>query len=339
MKLYITEATSGYPNPGDYWKSEEQAAKWYGNHGYVESDVRTDLLDMGYDDEEDERFIQTVMDLTSKYYKPPASTTKRKKLKTFKDIVNFAKENKANINVYLDRFDDWEKYGGDFGYSEFFKMIARFDKGNLKIFLNVPEESLMDAQIDTDDLRDGICTMIATDPELQKLFVKAINSKVSRSVKKARKILGDYLREEGIDPTDPRVVDKFNKEVYYYHKEIAKLKPNEVEAWVEKKIPWLVSNCKELINQENKNESMNHKKKKYVKEDLYHDAQKAVYDFFMKKQWDLNIPEVANYADAVAEQLELDPEFANGTYTMRDWYKDTYWSYPEEIEWLDSTAY
>lgn len=86
-------------------------------------------------------------------------------------------------------------------------------------------------------------------------------------------------------------------------------------------------------------ESVKHSKKKYVKEDLYHDAQKAVYDFFMKKQWDLNNPEVANYADAVAEQLELDPEFANGTYTMRDWYKDTYWSYPEEIEWLDSTAY
>ena len=85
------------------------------------------------------------------------------------------------------------------------------------------------------------------------------------------------------------------------------------------------------------------RRNKYFKEDLendiYHNAQKAVYDFFMKKQWDLNNPEVANYADAVAELLERDPEFANGTYTMRDWYKDTYWNYPEEIEWLDSTAY
>lgn len=89
-------------------------------------------------------------------------------------------------------------------------------------------------------------------------------------------------------------------------------------------------------------ESINYRNK-YFKEDLesgiYHDAQKAVYDFFMKKQWDLNNPEVANYVEAVAEQLELDPEFATGEYTMRDWYKDTYWSYPEEIEWLDSTAY
>ena len=337
MKLNITEA--GYPKIGQYWKSEEQAAKWYGEHGYPESDVRTDLLDMGYDDGEDERFIQTVMDLSSKYYKPPKPTTKRKKLKTFRDIVNFAKEKQENINVYLKHDFDWKKYGGDFGYSEFFNMIAELDKGNLKIFLNVPEESIMDAQVDDYDRKHGICTISVSSPELQKLFVKAINSKVSHSVKKARKLLGDYLRENGIDPTDQRVVDKFNDEVYSYHKEIAKLKPNEVEAWVEEERPWLVRNCKELINQENKNESINHTKKKYFKEDLYHDAQKTVYDFFMKKQWDLNIPEVVNYADAVAEQLELDPEFANGTYTMRDWYKDTYWSYPEEIEWLDSTAY
>ena len=86
-------------------------------------------------------------------------------------------------------------------------------------------------------------------------------------------------------------------------------------------------------------ESVKNTKKKYVKEDLYNDAQKAVYDFFMKKQWDLNNPEVANYADAVAEQLELDPEFATGEYTMRDWYRDTQIGYPEDIEWLDSTAY
>jgi hypothetical protein len=336
MKLYITEA--GYPEIGDYWKSEEQAAKWYGEHGYPESDVRTDLLDMGYDDEEDEEFIQTVMDLTPKYYK--STKTKSKKPKTFRDLVNLSKKKQMNgMNVYLERDFDWKKYGGDFGYSEFFNKVANLNNGDVKIFLNVAEESLMDAQVVDYDPRDGICSISATDPELQKLFVKAINSKVSRSVKKARKLLGDYLRKEGIDPTDPRIVDEFNDEVYYYYSEITKLKPNEVGVWVEKRRPGLVPKCNELINQENKNESINYTKKKYVKEDLYHDAQKEVYDFFMKKQWDLNIPEVANYADAVAEQLELDPEFANGTYTMRDWYKDTYWSYPEEIEWLNSTAY
>lgn len=85
--------------------------------------------------------------------------------------------------------------------------------------------------------------------------------------------------------------------------------------------------------------SSKNKKRKVVKEDLYHDAQKEVYDFFRKKQWDLNIPEVANYAEGVVELLELDPEFADGTYTMRDWYKDTQINYPEDIEWLDSTAY
>jgi hypothetical protein len=46
-----------------------------------------------------------------------------------------------------------------------------------------------------------------------------------------------------------------------------------------------------------------------------------------------------NYAEAVAEQLNRDPEWVDGNYTMRDWYKDTYRNYPEEIEWLDSTAY
>ena len=81
--------------------------------------------------------------------------------------------------------------------------------------------------------------------------------------------------------------------------------------------------------------------KNYFKEDtdLYHNARKAVYDFFSKKCWDTNIPEVANYAEGVIELLELDPEFAIGEYTMRDWYKDTQIDYPEEIEWLDSTAY
>lgn len=83
------------------------------------------------------------------------------------------------------------------------------------------------------------------------------------------------------------------------------------------------------------------RKKNYFKEDsdLYHNARKAVYDFFSKKCWDTNIPEVANYAEGVIELLELDPEFATGEYTMRDWYKDTQIGYPEDIEWLDSTAY
>ena len=85
------------------------------------------------------------------------------------------------------------------------------------------------------------------------------------------------------------------------------------------------------------------RRNKYFKEDLeddtYHMAQRAVYDFFSKKQWDLNIPEVANYADGVAELLTYDPEFSSGEYTMRDWYKGTQLNYPEEIEWLDSTIY
>lgn len=83
------------------------------------------------------------------------------------------------------------------------------------------------------------------------------------------------------------------------------------------------------------------RKKNYFKEDtdLYHNARKAVYDFFSKKCWDTNIPEVANYAEGVIELLELDPEFATGEYTMKDWYKGTQINYPEDIEWLDSTAY
>lgn len=332
MKLYITEA--GYPEIGQHWKSEEQAAKWYGEHGYPESDVRTDLLDMGYDDGEDERFIQAVMGLTPEYYK--SNKPKPEKPKTFRDVINLSKEKQIEeISVTFDHDFDVEKYGGDFDGLELNNyQVAEINNGNVEMLLDIPEELLMDAKVTS--YTNRMCFLSPTE-KLRKIIVKMINSKVSRSVKKARKLLADYLRKNGIDPTDPRIADdvvSFNARAYY--EIINKLKPDELEA----RYACLIPICKKIIKKsKNKNESINYKKKKYVKEDLYQDAQKAVYDFFMKKQWDLNIPEVANYADAVAEQLELDPEFADGTYTMRDWYKDTYWNYPEEIEWLDSTAY
>ena len=99
-----------------------------------------------------------------------------------------------------------------------------------------------------------------------------------------------------------------------------------------------VEEIESLTNSYNKDVNC---RKNYFKEDtdLYHDATKAVYDFFSRKGWDTNIPKVANYAEGVIELLELDPEFATGEYTMSDWYKDTQINYPEDIEWLDSTTY
>lgn len=58
---------------------------------------------------------------------------------------------------------------------------------------------------------------------------------------------------------------------------------------------------------------------------------KEVLDFFRTDLgWDTTRADVRNYADAVAEYIDMSRE--SGPYTMKEWYKDTKMNYPEELE-------
>ena len=60
---------------------------------------------------------------------------------------------------------------------------------------------------------------------------------------------------------------------------------------------------------------------------------KEVLDFLAKKGYDTDDREVKNYADAVAEYIDMARE-AEGSYTLDQWYKDTKVNYPDELEGL-----
>lgn len=83
-----------------------------------------------------------------------------------------------------------------------------------------------------------------------------------------------------------------------------------------------------------KDENVSMPKKTVVTENL--DAER-IKDFFDMQGWDTTDEDVLNYMDGVYDLLVNDEEFLNGYYTMEDWYEDTKFNYPEDIEWLNST--
>lgn len=58
---------------------------------------------------------------------------------------------------------------------------------------------------------------------------------------------------------------------------------------------------------------------------------KEVIQFLSSKGFDVNDKRVQNYAEAVAEYIDLAREAEDG-YSLEDWYKDTKMNYPEELE-------
>lgn len=60
-------------------------------------------------------------------------------------------------------------------------------------------------------------------------------------------------------------------------------------------------------------------------------ATQEVLDFLESKGYDVSNKQVKNYADAVAEYVDMVRE-AQGNYTMQEWYSDTKSNYPEELE-------
>lgn len=83
-----------------------------------------------------------------------------------------------------------------------------------------------------------------------------------------------------------------------------------------------------------KDENASMSKKTVVTENL--DSER-IKDFFDMQGWDTTDEDVLNYMDGVYDLLVNDEEFLNGYYTMEDWYEDTKFNYPEDIEWLNST--
>lgn len=68
------------------------------------------------------------------------------------------------------------------------------------------------------------------------------------------------------------------------------------------------------------------------------DPTREVLDFFKNNLgWDIKEERVQNYADAVAEYMDMSRdayarEGQKSPYTLQDWYKDTKENYPEELE-------
>ena len=83
-----------------------------------------------------------------------------------------------------------------------------------------------------------------------------------------------------------------------------------------------------------KDENVDISKKTVVTENL---GVERIKDFFDMQGWDTTDEDVLNYIDGVYDLLVNDEEFLNGYYTMDDWYEDTKFNYPEDIEWLNST--
>lgn len=64
-----------------------------------------------------------------------------------------------------------------------------------------------------------------------------------------------------------------------------------------------------------------------------------VLDYFEKKLgWDVSNKRVRNYADAVAEYIDISREAEPAGYTMDEWYRDTKMNYPEELEEFEASS-